>query len=434
MAAATLGACLLTEEPAGLGAQMLKRRIEGKSWKEIADEFSLGSPSTARAKFAKLTGIKDFKTKGNALKQMVQNMDGLVTGQNKAAATAVKHVDDAVKPDIPVDAPGTWSKNKIDKYVDIYKNDINDVYPGQGDIVLQNLKDKHGYQMINHYTGVPIKDIDQLGWQMAWSKADGHVWNAYKTKPTSEFGFKAVIDLVADQRKLGKTIQQVVQDTDIPDSVVRAILKGEWKTPSPGSFQPYIPPSPPQTTVMTGAPPGKGVFQHRPARDYDRWHVSLGNDLSETELAAVRSYTGSGYHDINANLRGGRASSSKAAAIDRAMRPLPFDATVTRWTGHEGFMQAFGIDSAKDIHKHVGAMWTDPAFFSTNISAEGIFGGRTVKLVMELPQGTPARWVNPISLHKGENELLVGRGTSFMITKVKDINSYTVEVTVRAIL
>lgn len=66
----TLGACLIANDDIpfnGLALDIFNRRVDGKSWKEIADEFGLGSPGKARTTFTKLTGITDYKIKGQDL-------------------------------------------------------------------------------------------------------------------------------------------------------------------------------------------------------------------------------------------------------------------------------------------------------------------------------------------------------------------------------
>lgn len=59
----SIGSCLVANDPSGLAEAMIEARVQNKSWKDIAAEFSLPNPSAARKAFTKYTGITDYKLK-----------------------------------------------------------------------------------------------------------------------------------------------------------------------------------------------------------------------------------------------------------------------------------------------------------------------------------------------------------------------------------
>lgn len=102
-----LGMCMLSADVpfSGMALDIFNRRVQGTSWKQIADEFNLGTPSKARSTFTKMTGITDYQIKGPDLLKLAQGGldDKLVL--SKAQKTALKQ---AKKPDAipePVNIP-----------------------------------------------------------------------------------------------------------------------------------------------------------------------------------------------------------------------------------------------------------------------------------------------------------------------------------------
>lgn len=407
----SMGACLVANEPEGLGQKMINRRIEGKSWKEIADEFSLGSPSTARAQFAKLTGINDFKSKGDALKALVKNLEGLEKSQIKAATTAVKDVAKAVS-DQPTAGSSAKAFNEARKNVlDTYGQEVL----SKLDIALQQGK---GYGALQDITHMPLSEIDNYNWNRLLSQHKGDVFKAYSEKPSSEAGFKAVKEAVGKERAIGLSEKEVAQLLNMPEEVVQAIDKGTWKIAGPGSKTVHIPPpppAPPQVTEIPGFDPGS--FRFHSKEEMDQWIQSLGSDLTDAELKAVRAYTGSSYRDINNSLRQG-VDNKYVKLIDKAMRPLPFDTKVARHVGLEAF-RGMGVINPKQLLAQVGKVWSDKGYLSTTIVQGGVWSGN-VFIHIDVPKGSLGRWVgNGVSTHTGEREMILARGTKMMITKVE---------------
>jgi hypothetical protein len=64
-----------------------------------------------------------------------------------------------------------------------------------------------------------------------------------------------------------------------------------------------------------------------------------------------------------------------------------------------------------------GRIVNDKGFLSTSPFQSGGFGG-TVEFKLELPKGTKAAYVDRLSSHQGEMEMLIQRDTRFIISKV----------------
>jgi hypothetical protein len=421
-----VGACLLANEPEGLGNKMIQRRIEGKSWKEIADEFQLGSPSTARAQFKKLTGISDFKSKGHALKQLLESGQDFAEASTKSAAKAVKKVDDAAQPLKETVTKPAVSKEKFNVQAanDKYKTALDDFRAQYGkettSDVLEMLSQNKGYAEIVSKTNVPASDLDNLYWKRLVAKNDGEVWNAYKMKPSSESGFKAVKDMVSEARINGLTVKEVSAATDVPEGVIDAIAKGEWKIAGPGVKAPVIPPPPAAAPVTLEGPasPSGRIFKHRERSKYNQWGDDLGRDLNDRERQSIKTYTGSGYRTINSALRGGKRNVN-SRILETTMRPIPFDTMVTRHCGETAFRN-MGVSSREDFAtKVLGKTYKDEGFMSTSIKAGGNWSG-SVEMRISVPKGTPCRWVdNGLTSCPGENELIIQRGQTMLITRVE---------------
>jgi hypothetical protein len=212
-----VGACTLSNTPNGVGDAMIQRRIEGKSWAEIAEEFGLPNPGAARSKFTKLTGITDYKIKGKELKKLVDSnmLDSIKGASAKVAKKAVKQVDEAVKVSNAFDLPPTGpaspgpsqallreaqkaqddlkaaiAKIHADSVIDA-KNHIDDLYGVLGgkveDIWAEYQNGVVGYLKLSNKYGVKMSDVDDIIWNNL-VKQERDIWKAYIEKPTSETG------------------------------------------------------------------------------------------------------------------------------------------------------------------------------------------------------------------------------------------------------
>lgn len=406
----SLGSCLLANDPTGLGEAMIKARIDGKSWSDIAKEFNLPNPGAARKVFTKYTGIKDYKTKGQLLDNLVKEMSQKAahTGTN-IAMDVVKNTDDVLKKtakQINSDTKLPWkSIDEIADDVGLTVSQVNDIRLGA------NLKET--YSQIVNKTGATFDQVDRVVWNNNLSKWQGDVWKAYLEKPTSEMGFKAVQQKIFDLKAKGLDLNDILKLSDSPpEGVVRAVLDGTWKMPAPGSTVPIIPPPPAQVYAGPLKSTGTNFRRHSDGEMMD-WISGLGSDLTPAQYKAIQSYTGSGYTRINGALR--QKSTSRVTPtvkrIDEAMREIPFDTVVTRRVSGT---HVFGT---VDMNSMTGTVFVDHAFLSTSI-AEGVWHG-AVEMIINVPRGARGRYVRNISFHKSEYELMLARETKMVVTKVE---------------
>lgn len=441
----TLGMCLTGNSPAELGEAMINRRIQGKSWQEIADEFSLGSPSAARAKFKKLTGITDFKIKGAQLDKLVKNnlLDQIKQVTPKVAKKAVGQVDDAMstfsqKFDYAVqakkDALAAFSKDALGQTLGGNSGAIFNDYFSDG---------VKSYLKLSQKYNVPIKDIDEYIFRQLVLQADGDIWKAYVLKPTSEFGFAEVKGLVFELRSKGWTQAEIVDLFGIPKDVVKMIMDGMWSLPQPGSFTFVSAPAKKASTPITSKPYKSASTSNTPItifegpihtgtnfgypseREMLNWinSTSPSSALTDAQRRAIKKYTGGGYTDINDTLRyvdpDGAASDWMKATwkeLDSVMEPIPKNLTVTRFVNDDAFPG--GLETLG------GTVFSDAGYFSTSIKPGGVFAYKNVKMIIDVPAGTKGRWVSDISsVGSGEQELLLARNTHMIVTKVEKVGS-----------
>lgn len=328
----------------------------------------------------------------------------------------------ALIPDIPVNQP---IKNKFTSDVNIAQK--TGLTQEQIDNIIKLNKDGKFYTEIKSATGADFAEIDEVIWNDLLKKHNGFTWRAYTEKPTSENGFNAVKEKVFEARGKGLTVKEIAAKPGAPpETVINAILEDKWKLPSPGTKVPIIPPPPPPPPQVFGGtiPSQSGVSFRRHGNeemlDWIRPDTAL---LPSGQRSAITKYTNSGYHDINTYLRGGGLTDTQGYGytgsnvvktinnLDATMRPLPVDTVVTRNFTGVNHLPAKPEDM-------VGLVYHDNAFLSTTVKESGVFGG-DVQLIIHCPQGTMGRYVNDISIHTNEQELLLARGTKMVVTKVE---------------
>lgn len=145
------------------------------------------------------------------------------------------------------------------------------------------------------------------------------------------------------------------------------------------------------------------------------WRNQMGS-ISSQQQAAVRSYTGSYYHEVNTALRGGQRleNTRLGHTIQSAMKPLPENIISRRGTS----LQGIGVNSYEELYQSIGRTFVEPGFSSTAVGGSGQFSGQ-VNLVIQVPKGAKAVWAKPYSMYDNENELLLAAGTRYRILKVE---------------
>lgn len=145
--------------------------------------------------------------------------------------------------------------------------------------------------------------------------------------------------------------------------------------------------------------------------------------ISSAERNGIEVYTGSAYVNMNKYLRKQRSSTKYAEEIKQATAALkkaslPEEVIVRRGSDYN-MLKEFGIDvieSNKD--KFIGGIVQDLGFLSTSPDPDGGFGG-DIEYVVKIPKGSQAMYVDTISRHQGEKELLINKGGKYIIEDVK---------------
>lgn len=179
-------------------------------------------------------------------------------------------------------------------------------------------------------------------------------------------------------------------------------------------------------------PADSTLFREISTREATQMQEEMGRWTAQ-EKAALRHYTGSNYHEMNGALRQGRVSSSyeKANIINawKGMKPSTRDVITHRGTSYSAFGP--NVHSASDLAKLTGKTFEEKGFSSTSVGGNAAFGGN-VHLIIESPKGTYMAYVDNISMHRGEREMLLPPHTHFQILQVTN-KGYQTEVRVRVV-
>jgi SPP1 gp7 family putative phage head morphogenesis protein len=132
---------------------------------------------------------------------------------------------------------------------------------------------------------------------------------------------------------------------------------------------------------------------------------------------SLRTYTGGSYTSINKCARGVTACTPAMKAhldnIKTAMKPSTDDVVVYRKTN----AKSFGLQSPADMTSLVGKTIGDDGVISTSIKSN-MWSGQ-LHLEIEAPKGSMMAWVQPISQHPVEDEMVVAPGTYYEVVSVE---------------
>ena len=153
----------------------------------------------------------------------------------------------------------------------------------------------------------------------------------------------------------------------------------------------------------------------------DKWLETIDKD----ELRGVKTYTGSAYKDINNYLRGlgknvGTYEKEQIKFCESALKKasLPEETIVRRGASYN-MLEELGIDYSKENkQKVIGGIVQDKGFFSTSPDPNGGFDS-SIEYIVKIPKGSQAMYIDKISKHEGEKELLVNKGGKFIIEDVE---------------
>lgn len=158
-------------------------------------------------------------------------------------------------------------------------------------------------------------------------------------------------------------------------------------------------------------------------REMESWCDDWLRAISSAERNGVEVYTGSAYVNMNEYLRGQSSSTSYAKEIEQATAALkkaslPEEVIVRRGSDYN-MLRELGVDiSEANKDKLIGAIVTDKGFMSTSPASGGGFSG-DIEYVVKVPKGSQAMYVDTISRHRGEEELLINRGGKYIIEDVE---------------
>jgi hypothetical protein len=170
---------------------------------------------------------------------------------------------------------------------------------------------------------------------------------------------------------------------------------------------------------------------------------AFAKKITNQEKDAIYDYTGSNYRRINGMLRNpekyaddtsifAKRAKESSDLVTSALNKNPLKETlyVRRGTDLDGLQGILGPEEFAKAQSMGSKEWLlsikdtmpgriaqDKGFLSTSPFERGGFGG-TVEFKLELPKGTKAAYVDRLSSHQGEMEMLIQRDTRFIISKV----------------
>ena len=154
------------------------------------------------------------------------------------------------------------------------------------------------------------------------------------------------------------------------------------------------------------------------------WTRAWVKAISGNEKYGVEVYTGSAYRDMNRFLRGQSSKTSYADEIKLATSALkkaslPRDVIVRRGSGYN-MLNDLGVGRITPENKSnfIGAIVQDKGFVSTSPAPSGGFTD-DIEYIIKLPKGSQAMYVDSISRHMGEEELLINRGGKYIVEDVE---------------
>ena len=207
-----------------------------------------------------------------------------------------------------------------------------------------------------------------------------------------------------------------------------------------GGTAPKTPPSAVTPSPGTSSSSGNGQYRQMSKSDASMMQEQMNKATpppwTNEQHDALRYYTGGAYTTINKCARGTApcdpTTKETLNNIMAGMKPSTSNILLYRATNP----QSFGLASGTEFESLVGKTISDNGVISTSITKIGWSG--KVKLEIEVPKGSNMAWVQPISLHPGENEMVLAPGTHFEVVSYTqhsdkfagNFDSYTVRLRV----
>lgn len=190
---------------------------------------------------------------------------------------------------------------------------------------------------------------------------------------------------------------------------------------------PTAPTSEPGDTGPTSANAFVPVNPDYPTRTPEDMEAATGGPPTRTpeQTAAIRSYSVSGYRDMNTCLRTGSACTpdvqARNAELESAMTTTTEPATVFRAMT---LANLGGGISPADLSNLVGSEISDAGFTSTSLDPEqtAIFGEEqdSVNVQIEMPSGTRALFPGTDAAIREEQEVILPPGTRYRVIETSN--------------
>ena len=173
---------------------------------------------------------------------------------------------------------------------------------------------------------------------------------------------------------------------------------------------------------------------------YEKKHFQTASDtwrkkMLSDERKAVESYTGSGYRAMNSYLRHGNMGSGDDPAMEEkilnaengiAKFKLSENMTVYRKSS-SALLADLGVYYSEfshnvegfvaDMKARIGSIVRDKGFTSTSTRRSTWSGD--VQYIIRVPKGTSCAYVEHISQHPSEREMILNRGTNFKVVSAR---------------
>ena len=173
--------------------------------------------------------------------------------------------------------------------------------------------------------------------------------------------------------------------------------------------------------------------------EFIKQHKDWFSSINDVQQKGVTSYTSYYYEQMNAWLRGYGSKPSQEVldyieGCADALKNARFDKDIVVRRGSDMYSLAGMTGRYEEITKSggnfrkwlldhsdelIGTVAEDKGFMSTTPIMERGFSPSGVEYRILAPKGTRAAYVDPISAHKGEKEVLFQKNTRFVIRDIK---------------
>lgn len=175
----------------------------------------------------------------------------------------------------------------------------------------------------------------------------------------------------------------------------------------------------------------RSMLRRNDTDEMENWCKEWLKTIKGNEKSGVKQYSGNAYIDMNNSLRGiggdymefTREEINKyidgcTKALEKAS--LPEDIIVRRASGYN-MLEELNINiTESNKNKLIGGIVEDKGFTSTSPDPSGGFDNyEKIEYIIKVPKGSQAMYIEPISMYKGEKELLINRGSKYIVEDIE---------------